>query len=48
MQSEWDSNFKRLVQFKEKYKHCNVSIRDKDNYDLAGWIGYQRNMYKKK
>ncbi len=39
--------FKRLVEFKNRHGHCNVSKRYKDDPQLGSWVDRQRGEYKK-
>jgi hypothetical protein len=47
--NQWQTAYDRLVKFKEKNGHCNASEHStlREECLLAGWIGYQRENYKK-
>jgi len=42
----WESQFSRLLQYKEEYNTLMVSKKDKDHVDLRYWIAHQRRLEK--
>jgi len=44
---QWQQMFKKLLQFKVQYHHCNVPQRFQKNLELASWVSNQRQAYKK-
>jgi len=42
----WDIMYGKLLAFKEKCGHCDVSSRDNDNKELGNWVCHQRQNYK--
>jgi hypothetical protein len=38
----WRERYKELVAFKNKYGHCNVPLKWKNNRTLGGWVSEQR------
>lgn len=51
IETQWRTNFNRLLQFKEKYGHFRVphhfKYDDGDTFNLYAWVGKQRAEYKK-
>lgn len=47
-QSSWESHFDALVAYKEKFGHCSVPTKYKDDTALGRWVSTQRAEYKKK
>lgn len=43
LQAAWDRGYRALLDYKEKYGHCNVPQRWKENTLLANWVRVQRN-----
>ena len=43
----WDVRFDQLVEYKDKYGHCNISTLDGDNKQLGQWVHTQRTTYNK-
>lgn len=44
---QWDSMFEKLKEYKEKFGHCLVPKRFKDNPKLGTWVDTQRVQFKK-
>ena len=45
---KWTLRFEELLEYKEKYGHCNVPQRFSPNPQLGHWVMRQRNSYSKK
>jgi len=43
----WHQRYSELVQFKEKYGHCNVPHKYASNRRLASWVDNQRTQFKR-
>jgi superfamily II DNA or RNA helicase len=43
----WRQVFETLCEYKDKYGHCNVTSRDKENPSLGEWIKTQRGLKKR-
>ena len=43
----WNDRFFELKDFKEKYGHCNVPKKYKENQQLANWVNNQRKRYQR-
>ncbi|MCX5732791.1 MAG: helicase associated domain-containing protein, partial [candidate division NC10 bacterium] len=41
-----DQNFARLVQFKDRFGHCNVPLGWSEDLQLARWVNQQRQFMK--
>ena len=44
--ASWDLRYEELLQFKERYRHCNVPTKYPQNPQLAIWVKCQRRQYK--
>lgn len=42
----WAARFEELMQYKERYGHCNVSKEWMENQKLAAWVTKQKSQYK--
>lgn len=42
LETYWNQNYEKLLEFKETNGHTNVSKFDKDNMQLGKWVGEQR------
>ncbi len=47
LEAAWEEMFAALVEYKEKNNHCNVSINDPANPQLATWVFGQRQAKKR-
>ena len=43
-QTQWDINYQALCAFKQKYKHCFVPVKYKENKTLGNWVASQRKL----
>jgi len=46
LENAWNFKFSQLLDFKQKYGHCNVVYRWKEHPGLGDWTATQRNAYK--
>ncbi len=44
---QWKQMLEKLLQFKKKHNHCNVSLGSQQDLLLARWVQVQRRSYKK-
>mmetsp|Transcript_7136 Transcript_7136/g.10227 ORF Transcript_7136/g.10227 Transcript_7136/m.10227 type:complete len:462 (-) Transcript_7136:54-1439(-) len=45
-EGKWNDNFKKLLKFKEKFGHVNVSSKWKEDRQLGNWVDTQRSHLK--
>jgi len=45
--SKWDQKYQELLDFRDRFGHCNVPIAWAENKQLGSWCSCQRNKFKK-
>jgi len=45
-QTKWQAMYEQLIEFREKYGHCLVPNRYRENQALGAWVSTQRRQYK--
>jgi hypothetical protein len=45
--ARWEDRFEELQLYLKQYGHCNVPKDYTGNHELAGWVKYQRRIYRK-
>lgn len=44
--AKWDLTFEKLVEFKSRFRHCNVPVNWKENPNFGRWVSTQKRLHR--